>query len=161
MQNVTWFAIIGHNFFFLIFIFPEPGPELPSGTQRAKNTQNLSTAIPRYPHKTAFVCEEIAGYFSHMQVSDSQDCQFAFNLSQKLWMCGGLAFIPEDTLGNMKIVQSLFLVPEVSFLVQPWYPGELSVSPETFKADQRHCFRGRPTQCLQDERVRSMSEELM
>ena len=73
----------------------------------------------------------------------------------------GLAFIPEDTLGTVKTVKSLCLVAKVSFHVQPQYPDGLSVSPETFKADQRHCFRGRPTPCLLDERMRSMIEELM
>lgn len=69
--------------------------------------------------------------------------------------------IPEDILGNMKTVKSLCLVPKVSFHVQPQYPDGLSVSPETFKADQSHCFRGKPAPCLLDERMRSMIEELM
>lgn len=53
---------------------------------------------------------------------------------------GSLAFIPEDTLGNVKAVKSLCLVPKVSFHVQPQYPGGLSASPEAFTADQKALF---------------------
>jgi len=74
----------------------------------------------------------------------------------------GLAFIPEDILANVKAVKSLCLVPKVSCRVQqPQYLDGLSVPPETFKADQRCCFRGRPAPCLLDERMTPMTEELM
>lgn len=70
----------------------------------------------------------------------------------------GPAFIPLYPLGNVKTVKSLCSVLEVSFHVQPQYPDGLSVSSEACKADQRLCFRGRPTPCLLDERMRSMIE---
>lgn len=72
----------------------------------------------------------------------------------------GLAFFPRYPLDNVQTVKSLCLVLEVSFHVQPQYPDGPSVSSETCKADQRLCFRGRPTPWLLDERMRSMIEEL-
>lgn len=156
--NVPRFVVLGHLKNCLLFLSPETAPELHSGAQRTKNTRNRSPAIPNSPTKLHL-------YVQQLQVV-SATCQLVPLRTASLRSVSlrgesvGLAFIPEDTLSNMKTVKSLCLVPKVSFHVQPQYPDGLSVSPETFKADQRHCFRGKPTPCLLDERMRSMIEEL-
>lgn len=74
----------------------------------------------------------------------------------------GLVFIPENILGNVETVKSLYLGPESQFSRSaPVSSDGLSIYPETFKADQRHCFRRRPATRLLDERMRSVIEELM
>lgn len=146
MWNVPQFVGLG------LFISPKTAPELHSGTQRNKNTRIGIPTILNGP-------TEVHLYVQQLQVI-SATCQLVPLRTEGLCsVClrghsGSLAFIPEDTLGNVKAVNSLCLVPKSVFMFSPSILVGCLPLQKLSRLIKRHCFRGRPTPCLQDERMR-------